>query len=119
MRGRSRNVETVMAELARRSHGVGTRGELLRAGIRSNGIDREAKKGALIRVHPGVYWVGHAAPSVDASFMAAVKACGKEAKLGGRAAAYLLGLIRGQPPKPEVFTPKERRVKGIKTRRAQ
>lgn len=51
--------------------------------------------------------------------MAAVKACGEGAALGGLAAGYLLGLIKGRVPKPEVYAPKERRVKGITTHRAQ
>ena len=50
--------------------------------------------------------------------MAAVKACGEGAVLSGRAAAYLLGLVKGRPPPPEVTAPTERRVAGIKTHRA-
>ena len=49
--------------------------------------------------------------------MAAVLACGKGALLAGRAAAYLLGTLKGRPPPPEVVTPGKRRVQGIKTRR--
>jgi hypothetical protein len=76
------------------------------------------EKGLLIKQYPGVYRVGHAALSTDASFMAAVKACGEGASLGGRAAGHLLGLVKGKPPRPEVFAPTERRVEGIRTRRA-
>jgi very-short-patch-repair endonuclease len=36
--------------------------------------------------------------------------------LSGRAAAYLHGLTKGSPPKPEVSTPTHRRVAGIRTR---
>jgi hypothetical protein len=107
-----------MARLAARAHGVVTRAELLGAGLSSSGIDRRVEKGLLIPQYPGVYRVGHAAPSTDASYMAAVKACGEGAVLGGRAAAYLHGLVKGKPPRPEVFAPTERRVKGIRTRRA-
>ena len=47
--------------------------------------------------------------------MAAVKACGEGAVLCGRAAAYLLGILKSPtPPPPEVATPTERRVKGLK-----
>ena len=119
MDGKARNVEEVLAQLARRSQGVVTRKEMLRAGISAMEIDRRAAKGLLIRQYRGVYRVGHAAPSTDASFIAAVKACGKEAKLGGLAGAYLFGLIKGPVPKPEVFTATERRVKGIETHRAR
>ena len=49
--------------------------------------------------------------------MAAVLACGQGALLAGRAAAYLLGILKGRPPAPEVATPGKRRVKGVRTRR--
>jgi hypothetical protein len=117
MHGKVRTVDEVIAGLARRSHGVVTRAEMLRAGISPMEIDGRAAKGSLLRQYRGVYRVGHAAPSTDASFMAAVKACGEEAILGGLAAAYLLGLVKRQPPKPELFAPTERRVKGIETHR--
>lgn len=51
--------------------------------------------------------------------MAAVLACGESAILSGVAAAYLLGLVRGSAPKPEVTTPTQRRVRGIRTRRSR
>jgi hypothetical protein len=108
-----------MACFAGRAHGVVTRQELLGAKVSGSRVDREVRKGGLITQYPGVYRVGHAAPSTDASYMAAVKACGGEALLSDLAAAYLLGLVRGSPPKPEVTAPTERRVKGIKTRRAR
>ena len=50
--------------------------------------------------------------------MAAVLACGDRAVLSGDAAAYLLGILKGRPPVPEVTAPTKRRVRGIKTRRA-
>ena len=49
--------------------------------------------------------------------MAAVLACGEDALLAGHAAAYLLGILKGQPPAPEVVAPTKRIVKGVKTRR--
>jgi putative AbiEi antitoxin of type IV toxin-antitoxin system len=108
-----------MAAIADRAHGVVTRAGLLGAGVSSTGIERRVRKGLLIPRYPGVYRVGHAAPSVDASFMAAVKACGEGAVLSGRAAAHLVGLLKGAAPKPEVTAPTERRVKGIETHRAR
>src|SRR4051794_14037540 len=119
MGAKVRTVEERLATLARRSHGVVSRDEMLRAGISQREIGRRVAAGLLIRVYRGIYRVGHAAPSIDASFIAAVKACGEGAVLGGMAAAYLLGLVRKPPPRPEVFAPTERRVSGIKTRRAR
>jgi hypothetical protein len=115
----SRTVEQRINRIATRAHGVVTRRELLQAGISATDIRRRVRRGELITVYPGVYRVGHAAPSVDADFIAAVKACGEGAALSGRAAGYLLGLLKGKPPPPEVTTPTERRVKGIKTKRCR
>ncbi len=49
--------------------------------------------------------------------MAAVLACGEGALLSGGAAAYLLGILKGRPPAPEVATPRRRRLEGIETHR--
>jgi hypothetical protein len=108
-----------MAWLATRAHGVVTRRELRVAGISDTVIRKRVREGSLIPQFPGVYRVGHAAPSTDATFMAAVKACGEDAALCGCAAGYLLGLLKGKPPPPEVIARTERRVKGIKTHRAR
>lgn len=51
--------------------------------------------------------------------MAAVLACGEGAFLSGRAAAYLLGILKGEPPDPEITVPSKRRVAGVTTRRSQ
>jgi hypothetical protein len=51
--------------------------------------------------------------------MAAVKAGGEGALLSGLAAAHLLGLIKGRPPRPEITTPTERRIAGIATTRSK
>jgi hypothetical protein len=115
----SRTVERTIARIASRAHGIVTQAEMLRAGISRTEIARRVEKGLLIPQYRGVYRVGHAAPSVEATFIAAVKACGEGAALSGRAAGYLLGLLKGRPPKPEVTTPTERRVKGITTKRCR
>jgi very-short-patch-repair endonuclease len=114
-----RTVEEVIGRIARRQHGVVTRAQLLAAGVSAKEIKRRVQKKALLRVHPGVYRVGHQAPSVEARYMAAVLACGEGALLSGRAAAHLWGLTKGSAPPPEVTAPRERRIKGIRTRRAR
>ena len=108
-----------MAALASQSHGVVTRRELLDAGVTETEIKRRLEKGALLREYRGVYRVGHRAPSLEARYLAAVKACGDGAALSGKAAAYLYELIRGTPPRAEVTAKSERRVPGVTTRRAQ
>ncbi len=70
----------------------------------------------MIRVHFGVYRAGHAAPNLEARYIAAVLACGDQAVLSGRASGFLWALLKGRPPPPEVTAPTERRVKGISCR---
>jgi very-short-patch-repair endonuclease len=66
-----------------------------------------------------VYRVGHRAPSVPATYLAAVFAAGQGAVLCGLAAAYLWGLIRGKPPQADVLATSKRHVQGVKTRRSR
>jgi Transcriptional regulator, AbiEi antitoxin len=112
-------VERILARLASAAYGVVTRAELLAAGVSDDEIRHRLAIGALIRVYPGVYRVGHWAPSFEATYMAAVKACGEGAVVSGRAAAYLLGLLKGRPPPPEVTAPRLRQVRGVKVRRSK
>ena len=113
----SRTVAQVAGRIADSAHGVVTRRELLDAGVTRREIARRLRSGALRREYPGVYRVGHRAPSVEARYLAAVKACGEGARLSGRAAAYLLGIVKGAAPPPEVTAPTERRIKGVRTHR--
>jgi very-short-patch-repair endonuclease len=108
-----------IAQLARRTHGVVTRSGLLAAGVTLAQIRVRIARGSLIRVYPGVYRVGHVAPSVEATYMAAVLACGPGALLMGAAAAYLYGLLKGDPPAPVVKTRNERDIEGIETHRTR
>jgi Transcriptional regulator, AbiEi antitoxin len=119
MRALSGTVEQVAGQIAGYAHGVVTRRELLDAGVTRAQIARRLRSGALLREYPGVYRVGHRAPSVEARYFAAVRACGKEARLCGRAAAYLLGILKGSPPPPEITAPTMRLVKGVKTHRSR
>jgi very-short-patch-repair endonuclease len=115
----SRTVERVMARIGGGAHGVVARVELLDAGVTAAEIEHRLAIGALIREYPGVYRVGHRAPSLEARYMAAVLACGEGALLSGRAAGYLFGAIKGPAPPPEVTAPTERRVRGVKTHRSR
>jgi Transcriptional regulator, AbiEi antitoxin len=100
VRPKGRTVEQKLARIATRSHGVVTHTELLRAGISAKEIKARVRKDALLRVHRGVYRVGHRAPSIEATYLAAVRASGQGAFLSGHAAAHLLGLLRGPAPRP-------------------
>lgn len=61
--------------------------------------------GRLRVVYRGVYAVGHEAESLRGDHMAAVLAGGERAVLSHHAAAHLMGLVRGPPPRPEVTVP--------------
>jgi hypothetical protein len=111
-------VEEKVRSFADRAWGIVTRAELLGSGVSSDEVRGRVAKGYLIPEHPGVYRVGHAAPSTEASYMAAVKAGGAGAVLSHRAAAYLWHLLKGKPPPPEVTAPRERRLRGVRTIRA-
>lgn len=112
-----RTVERVIGRIAGRAHGVVTRAELLAAGVTPDEIAQRFRTGSLIAVFRGVYRVGHGAPSVEARYMAAVKAAGKGGVLSGRAAAQLFGLVKGAAPPAEVIAPTERRISGVGTSR--
>jgi hypothetical protein len=112
-------VEQRIGRLASSSHGVVSRVQLLAAGISVDEIRTRLSSGALLREHRGVYRVGHRSPSVEARYLAAVLACGEGAHLSGRAAASLLGLLRGSAPPPEVTAPGRRRPKGVKTKQSR
>jgi hypothetical protein len=115
MRGQ---LTTAVAALATEQHGVVTRAQLLSAGLSPDAIDRWLKAGRLLRVHRGVYAVGHIPPSPHARAMAAVLACGPNAALSHRSAGALYGLIR-HDGRQEVTVPTKRAHSGITVHRAQ
>ena len=72
-----------------------TRTQLLDAGVTREEIRGRLRTGGLLRVHRGVYRVGHRAPSIEATYLAAVLAAGEGALLSGLAAAHLLRAREG------------------------
>jgi hypothetical protein len=119
VRPQNRTAEQELGRIARSAHGVVTRAQLLSAGITPAEIKWRLRTEALLAAYPGVYRVGHRAPSLEACYMAAVLACGDGALLCGRAAGHLFGAFKGAAPPPEVLTRTERRVKGVKTCRSR
>lgn len=105
----------MIAQIAGSQAGVVTRGELIGAGVTPAEIKRRLAKGLLLTEYRGVYRVGHRAPSPEATYLAAVKACGEEAGLSGRPAGWLLRLLKGAPPRPEVTSPRQRDIPGLAT----
>jgi predicted transcriptional regulator of viral defense system len=84
--------ERAIQELAARQHGVISLSQLKLLGLGSSGVRRRAAAGKLQRLHRGVYAIGLAPRSVEATYMAAVLACGPTAVLFHRSAADHLGL---------------------------
>ena len=108
-----------LERIATPSHGIVTRQEALAAGLSAWQVGARVRSGLLLVEYPGVYRLGHRAPSLEARYLAAVKACGPGALLAGLAAAHLFSLLEGSAPPPEVICPGERRIAGVTTRRAR
>jgi hypothetical protein len=80
--------------LAARQHGVVSRGQLLHLGYSEQRIKTLVAEGALLRVHRGVYAVGHRRLTLKGRWLAAVLGCGDGARLSHRDAAMLWDLRR-------------------------
>jgi hypothetical protein len=116
---RNATVEQLLARIAERSHGVITRWEALAAGVTPQELKHRVRIGYLIRVHRGVYRLGHAAPSSLAAYMAATKACGGGCGLSGMAGAHLLELVTARPNEIEVVAARDRKVPGLVVHRSR
>jgi hypothetical protein len=108
----------VIAELAARQHGMVTRRQLVAAGLDDSAIAYRVRCRRLIRVHQGVFAVGHLPMSPYAKTMAAVLACGPHAVASHRSAAALWGVVR-PPSTVEVTTPTKRSHRGITVHRSR
>src|SRR4051812_24072335 len=91
-------LDGAISDLARRQHGVVAKPQLIGLGLGEDAINWRMKRRRLLRVHRGVYAVGHLALTRNARFMAAVLAAGEGAALSHLSAAVLCGLLedRGQ-----------------------
>lgn len=109
----------LLARLAGRQHGIVDDCDLHGLGLDRQAIVRRVRAGWLHPVHPGVYSVGHASPSLLGRYLAAVRACGPHAMLSHRTAAALWGL-RPSSSRTEVTAPRSRAgVPGIKVYRSR
>jgi len=84
--------DRAIATLAARQHGVVTRGQLLDAGLTRKAVQVRLTSGHLVRLHRGVYAVGHAQLRLEGRWLAAVLAAGPGAALSHRSAAALHGI---------------------------
>lgn len=97
---------------ARTQHGHVTRQQLLDLGVPRRTVDNWRAQRWLIRVHAGVYAVGHHPLGAVPRAAAAVLAGGPDAVLSHDSAAALYGLRRW-PPRPEISAPHPVRRPGI------
>jgi very-short-patch-repair endonuclease len=86
---------------------VVTAAQLIEAGLTKQAVRRRVEAGWLVRLHRGVYAVGHTALTRHSHLIAAVYACGPEALASHRAAGWLWGILRGPQP-IEVTAPRSR-----------
>jgi predicted transcriptional regulator of viral defense system len=94
-----------LADLAERQHGVVARWQLVAIGWGRGAIGHALEVGRLHRIHVGVYAVGHRRLSLRGQWMAAVLACGPEAVLSHRSAAWLWGLAASGRKRIDVTVP--------------
>jgi very-short-patch-repair endonuclease len=104
--------------LARRQHGVVTRGQLLELGFTREAIVHRRANGRLHAMWRGVYAVGWPLRPREAWWMGATLACGKGAALSHRSAGALWGIAREGPGRIEVSVRRrcELRRPGIRAR---
>jgi hypothetical protein len=105
--------DLALAGLAARQHGHVTRRQLLALEWDTDRIARQLRAGRLIRVHTGVYAVGHVPPSPLGAAMAAVLACGPRAWLSHASAAVLWQILATFRGAFEVTVPVRRRRPGV------
>lgn len=80
--------------VARRQHGVVSRGQLIGLGLGEDAIDARLRGGRLCRLHRGVYAVGHGVVPQEGRWLAAVLRVGEGAVLSHSSAAELWGIKR-------------------------
>lgn len=114
-------IDTLIAQLAERQHGVVEHDQLLALGLTESGIARRLASGRLHRLHRGVYAVGHAKVSAAGRRLAAVLACGRGALISHHTAADLWNIRPSASPRIHVTVPTTagRRRPGITIHRSR
>lgn len=87
------HADTVVAALAAEQHGVVSWHQLSLAGLTRRQVQSRINSGHLIRLHRGVYAVGHLALLPLADFSAALLAVGPHSALNHRASAVIWKLL--------------------------
>ena len=113
MLGRKERIDAQISDRATR-RGLITNATLREIGLSRRAITDRCAAGRLIRIHQGVYFVGHAEPTPLARAEAAVLACGPRAALSHDSAAALYGLRRW-PAVPEISSALQHKRPGIRS----
>lgn len=112
--------DRAIAELAARQWGVVARAQLVDVGCSSTVVRERVRSGHLIRLHRGVYAVGHARLRREGHWLAAVLAVGPGAVLSHRDAAGLHDLRPANHAHTDVTTTADRRrVPGLRIHRTR
>jgi very-short-patch-repair endonuclease len=98
-------VDSRVAVLAARQHGVITRAQLAALGLSDDAIRRRVCAGHLHRVHRSVYAVGHPRLTRHGRLLAAVVSYGDRAVASHRSAAVLWKLLPERGPRVDVTVP--------------
>jgi very-short-patch-repair endonuclease len=93
-----------LARLVERQHGVVSRRQLGALGLSPSMIEVRIEARQLIRLHRGVYALGHRQLRIQGHWLAAVIACGPGAALSHREAAALHGLRPSSRSRVDVTT---------------
>jgi hypothetical protein len=118
MTGKS-DLNGAIARLAGRQGGHVTRKQLLELGLRTGAIEARIEAGRLLRVHRGVYAVGHLPTAPLDRARAALLAIGPRCALSGRSAAALWGLYSRWSYPIEVVSPLRHRLTTVKAHRCR
>lgn len=113
-------VDRRIAALAARQYGVVSRAQLSALGLSRGAVETRIRSGRLVRLHRGVYAVGHRALRIEGVWLAAVLACGPDAVLSHRDAAALWELRATSGTRVDVTAPTRngrRRQAGIAVHR--
>jgi predicted transcriptional regulator of viral defense system len=103
-----RGVDAEVGRLAVVQNGVVTREQLDGLGLNDQAIAKRVERGRLHRINGRVYSLTPQAMTERGKFMAAVLACGPDAVLSHRSAAYLWGLVDSWEEPIDVTAPNRR-----------
>jgi predicted transcriptional regulator of viral defense system len=101
-------VEAEVGRVALSQHGVVALGQLEGLGLSRRAIQQRERAGRLHRIHQGVYSLTPGVMTERGMFMAAVFACGPDAVISHRSAAYLWGLVDQWEAPIDVTAPSRR-----------